>query len=884
MSLTEAVLRARLTTIRTRLERDGTSKRCIGVLGDGYVGPGEVSVEGDSFRVVFCASPLAVREQMDGVPADGPRLVIVTDCSPQDLGADVRARVFRNEFQPIDPWQTVRDLFQVGQIRPDVPLEPWLLDALLAAPGPRPALAGRVLDLDTVRDVILRGLGLRHGRPDLRDLLEWANSSEATGFEDRAAGLRTTVRQWVVETAGKAGGAILDCVQAGHRERAWPLGLVLGALKGDAIGLGDQERVGLARAERFVGDRHLDEQELRPWAQAAEDLLQPSLTPADFARCRPVLDAADALLATLKVEALAGKSRFLLAGLRQRERTFAEALDDALRSSSQDLAAVERAAQGVIDHALAAVERGRFVATAVTMAVRLLRWLRVEPTAEAAPRSFRDAALHYATDGCFVDWAREQTALGHPDAALQQALRALWGKVLPRREKENERFGRLCAEWSAAPTASDDLIPLEAVLEHVVGPLVAQGPVLLLVLDGMSLSIFHELAESLPRLGWTEVGPDAGDDRGLRRLGVAVLPTVTEVSRTSLLTGEIQRGGQDAEVRGFAGHPALRHGADKPVLFHKNSLSGDRVGVDDAVAQKVLGRTRIVGVVLNAIDDWLGKGDQDAAPWDVERVKALVALLDHAATSGRTVVVTSDHGHVREHDGTFVEAAGGTRHRSPGNEAVREGEVLVRGPRVCFDKGEVVLPWTESLRYSPSKQNGYHGGIAPQEVLVPIAVFVRSGSDGPDGYAPTPVCLPPWWETAGAPIPVQERSRKVAARRKPTAVLPFAGQKESWVQTLLLSPLFVAQRELHKRGYPGDDKLATILQALAERGDGMTVDALASRLNLARVRVQGMVVAARRVLNIDGSEGLELDAESSTVRVNWDTLRLQFGLDQEKRS
>lgn len=880
MSLTEAMLRARLTTIRSRLEREGTSKRCIGVIGDGYVGPAEVRVDGDSFRVVFCPSPLAVREQMDGVASEGPRLVIVTDCAPQELGADVRARVFRNEFQPISPWQTVCDLFQVDRIRPDVPLEPWLLDELLAVSEPRPVLASRELDLDTIKDVVLRRLGFAHGRPDVRDLLEWASGAEAAGWRARADGLRVTLRQWIVDSAGKAGGAVLDCVQAGHGELAWPLGLVLGALRSD-VGSSEQQRVGLARAERYVGDRHLVEQELGPWVQAAEGLLQPYLVPGEFARCVPVLDSADQILASLKVEELAATSRFLRAGLRQRERAFAEALDDALRSRSKDLVSVERTAKAVADHALAAFERGRFVAAAVTMAVRLLRWLRTEPAAEA-PQTFRDAALRYAAEGCFVDWAREQTALGHPEASLQQGLRALWSKVLARRQAENERFGQLCARWNAAPTASDDLIPLETVLEHVLGPLAAQGPVLLLVLDGMSLSIFHELADGLPRLGWTEVGPDAGDDRGLRRYGVAVLPTVTEVSRTSLLTGEIQRGGQDDELRGFAGHPALRHGADKPVLLHKNALSGDRVGVDDTVAQKVLGRTRVVGVVLNAIDDWLGKGDQDAAPWEVERIKAFVALLEHAANSGRTVVITSDHGHVREHDGIFAELADGTRYRSPGQAGLREGEVLVRGPRVCFGDGEVVLPWSESLRYAPAKQNGYHGGITPQEVLVPVAVFVRAGSESLAGYAPTPVSLPTWWESAEAPAALPAPPRKVAVRRRPAAVLPFGGQKQSWVETLLQSPLFVAQRELHQRGYPGDDKLQAILQALAERGDGMTVDALASRLSLARVRVQGMVVAARRVLNIDGAEGLEFDAESSTVRVNWDTLRLQFGLDQEK--
>jgi hypothetical protein len=63
--------------------------------------------------------------------------------------------------------------------------------------------------------------------------------------------------------------------------------------------------------------------------------------------------------------------------------------------------------------------------------------------------------------------------------------------------------------------------------------------VLLLVLDGASLAVFHEIAADLARFGWIELGPSADGEVGERRFGLAVLPTVTEVSRTSLLTGKV---------------------------------------------------------------------------------------------------------------------------------------------------------------------------------------------------------------------------------------------------------------------------------------------------------------------------------------------------------
>jgi hypothetical protein len=63
----------------------------------------------------------------------------------------------------------------------------------------------------------------------------------------------------------------------------------------------------------------------------------------------------------------------------------------------------------------------------------------------------------------------------------------------------------------------------------------------------------------------------------------------------------------------------------------------------------------------------------------------------------------------------------------------------------------------------------------------------------------------------------------------------------------------------------------------------MTVVALANTLSLPIYRLQGMLANFRRALNVDGSEGLEVDVESGTVRVQWETLRIQFGLEQEKK-
>jgi ethanolamine ammonia-lyase small subunit len=107
-------------------------------------------------------------------------------------------------------------------------------------------------------------------------------------------------------------------------------------------------------------------------------------------------------------------------------------------------------------------------------------------------------------------------------------------------------------------------MPVEAIVERLLAPLAQQAPVLLLVADGLSYSIFRELCEDLEALGWDE--QVAGPTPTLA-VGIAALPTITEVSRTSLLSGRLVVGAAAQEKTAFATHPALgrrfarRHGA-----------------------------------------------------------------------------------------------------------------------------------------------------------------------------------------------------------------------------------------------------------------------------------------------------------------------------------
>ena len=74
-----------------------------------------------------------------------------------------------------------------------------------------------------------------------------------------------------------------------------------------------------------------------------------------------------------------------------------------------------------------------------------------------------------------------------------------------------------------------------------------------------------------------------------------------------------------------------------------------------AIADK---KCRVVGVVVNAIDDHLDSGDQVLFTWSIDRIKPLRELFKIAADAERLIVITSDHGHVLDF-GTKQFATGG---------------------------------------------------------------------------------------------------------------------------------------------------------------------------------------------------------------------------------
>jgi hypothetical protein len=403
----------------------------------------------------------------------------------------------------------------------------------------------------------------------------------------------------------------------------------------------------------------------------------------------------------------------------------------------------------------------------------------------------------------------------------------------------------------------------------------------LIVLDGLSFAVYRALHRDLMRQGWIELVREGWDETPAL---IAALPSVTEVSRTSLLAGRLVRGSAEDERQEFARHSALvalSRADSPPLLYHKAGL-GTAGGLTDEVRAAIADQQRrVVGVVHNAVDAQLDGSDQLDFRWSLDDLRFLRALLRQARETGRTVVLAADHGHVLDHGTTYHKADGGARWRRADGE-IRSQELIFEGGRVLLPAGErrVVLPWREDIRYG-AKSRGYHGGATPQEIVAPLAVLC-AGSPA-EGWREAPPVQPEWWErriVIAAP-PAATPNRRPSKPKEPQPDLFSEDRQEvsrAWIDRLLATPTYGAQKRLAGRIAPTDQLIAHLLQALDERGGRLSITALAQALRQPVIRMSGLVSAATRVLNVDQTRILSLDRATETVTLDRTLLELQFEL------
>jgi hypothetical protein len=850
-----------------------------------WTGEPVLRVNGTNVRVVPCTTPLAARAAIHDLPA-GDRVVLLTELDDAELGDGVLAHLSKHTVRPIDPWDLVRQAFGVAFLDPTLVADGGWVPRGIAYAARRdgwPVPPGSVLTREHVlRHVSAELLGVDPATHAVSGLLQWTTDAPAQmRFRQLPTDVVDGVSAYLTETAGPAGLPIMAVVRSGHGVDTIALGLLAGILWADDQRNSAATAAARARLEPRFGGLRLSDRHAKALNAAAESWVYRLVDSDDGHReARRMLRRAEEIAAEVDMIALLSSSTLLPSGFAQRLRQFADALRVALPaggpSSVARGAAVSRAQDAF---AAVAEHRGadpRRVETA-RMATRLLRWLATPD--DTAPATIDAAVRRHVTDDGWVDRARLDVFAGDPDPFVAEAYRLLHDVVDARRARHDEQFATQLAAATAAEQEPGGMLRVEDVLDRVVDPILHAGRrVLLLVLDGVGVAGATELAESITAgAGWVELTAGGGRRKGV----LAALPTITEVSRCSLLSGRIAVGQRQAEQAAFK----LRFPNGR--LLHKSDLrAGAGAALDaDVLAALADPAVPLVAAVVNTVDDALDRSDPGTVVWSDDTIAPVRDLL--ASAGDRVVVVTSDHGHVvdRGPDARVIQSPSSENRWRPASGEINPGEVAVTGSRVAPD-GAAVLLWREELRYGPRKA-GYHGGAAPAEAVIPLLVFA-AGEDVVPGWEGAPVASPRWWRErfvdsatpATAPRPGRA-ARSVAQSEQlfelPTMAAPLRQPTQDIVDALLASERYRARRD--PRAPIPDDRVAALLRTLIDGGDRATLDTLAARAGIPVHRISGTVSAMRRLLQVEGYAVLTVDPDGRTVHLHRDLLVEQFELE-----
>lgn len=808
--------------------------------------------------VRFCGSPLELREAL--VSSPGLSQVVLVGFAEAELGQDVLGRFFRHKLLHVDRWQMVADAFGALQIDPRLYSIPWIPDALLDASPKRRQQPVAVLTYDDALGACVgKVLGLSDVVLDLESLLSCFEKG-APAWGDLPEERRDIYHRYLVDKLGSSVDGVLGAVKGGNGHAVIGIGLACEVLFGPPGQAPADLRDARVRLEPRLGGHRLSESDGRRWAEAAKRLV----AARDEGRRQTVFRTAMDLLKAIGADTFVSGSSVLPEALDSRLEGLAEALRAFIRNASA-LQDVERAAESVVAHSL--IPRDHPGPAMTQMIVRLCR--REASVSASNPTSF--GVGEYLRHGAWEDWARRSLRAVRPES-LARAVTKLLDRVATRRADADRRFGEQLALRAENGTQPSGTLLVEAALSEILAPLAASHPILVIVLDGMSWDVYLPIALELARTGWSSWKRD-----GAAATLLATVPSVTECSRASLLAGRPMRGSSGQEKPAFAAHEGLKRASRSgkpPALLHKGEIQ-DGNQLSRQVAELLADpEQKVVGIVINAIDDALAKSEQVRIDWSVEAIPLLGAVLAQARTASRTVIITSDHGHVLERNTEHRNVGEAERWR-PAVGDVSQGEIRIGGPRVNALVGsDVIVPWSESIRYS-TKKNGYHGGVTLQEMLVPVGVWTTEMTLA-QGFTPEVLVSPDWWMTEPAPQLVEKP--KPVSKKSQTEDLFAAPKETKWLGDLLASEMMKRQKERVGRIALDDQRLRQLLQCLDERGGRATVEVLAAAIQQPQMRMRGVLSIMQRMLNVDGYPVVAMEPGSNTVLLDLRLLRTQFEL------
>ncbi len=661
-----------------------------------WTAPSEVVFDFGKARVVRADTVFEVRQALTSAERSKDRIILLTKLPQGDLGNDVVARLARSRLFPVDHWASLCALFKAKELDRSI-CDPALAQALMEyapADGYPPVSAG-VLDAGTVWRAVSRHVfEMGESEPDLVSLLLWASSkSGASRYLAVGDDLRASLRKRLTDRLGDAADSILRFLGSGAGADALALAVACQVVFGD-----DDEKpmpAAAARMEQYHQHKPISSGVGRALGRVATEAIADLDRREDPRIAQQHLQRADELLRQFRCDDHAYRNRLTLRGYEQRLARFGTQIEAVLDVPDESVTELsEKLQHEIASHRIAKLGRRVEQVSRTEMALRLARWL-AQPIPQAT--SFADMVDAYRKELSFVDWARESVCRGEDVAGLSKAYQRLDRAILTRRDEFNHAFARSLADWTSVGSSAKEICGVEDVMTQVVARITeADNRVLLIVLDGMSWAVCHELLEDIRRDHWFEATTDESSSPPMPV--IATIPSVTGYSRASLLSGRLERGDASVEKRNFEAHAPLRQVCDKrhpPVLFHKKGVGeGSRGIVGDDLSRAILSQNdRVVGVVINAIDDFLSKGDQMPMLWSIDRIGHLGPLLKLARDSGRVVVLASDHGHVwHRPDSTSFSSDDGSRWRTA---------PAILGTAKCSSRGAGSVTPRGGMRSSP---------------------------------------------------------------------------------------------------------------------------------------------------------------------------------------
>jgi hypothetical protein len=846
--------------------------------------PAHRDVDGVRWKIVMAPSNLAIRAAVLG-RADDECLAIITPLETTELGYDLRARIAENKLLVFDPWESVLPLFQATGVDARLRRQHALGQALLRTSNTAqfaPARTDVLSEEEAWAAVFEHALGVGTEPTTVAEWVSWLLDypSDAATFLLSGSDLVEHVQSRAHARCGPGAAALFAAIHQAIKERV--------AIDTRVVGLAHAfataeraKREGIfstlvpvfkTRLEKYFGPDRPSEAAITAFALDTTRVL------LEHEQELAVVTVLDDLFQREDSLPLAVLSDFSRSGYQLRLKHLADAIDDRLNQMKSEFE-LKRVLDSVKAHhafAVQSIEGGRIMALA-----RLAN--RLAQTDTVHDQSAEDIARHYISDGAYEDWLREMLESADMGKVLNPITRRVLDAADSASELRNQIFATALSEIIAEEALKKDAFFVQEMTDRVLAPLASKHPVLLLVLDGLSWFVWREISEDSRLKEWLHFTP-ACEERLAPMF--AALPSVTHFSRTSLLTGRLQKGSQHTEKVEFEKQPRLRGaiGSKASVaLFHKGELDANGRGqVGTHVESAILdSKNRVVGVVLNGIDDMLAGSSQVDVRWNLDTLAPLKSLLALAQESNRVVLIVSDHGFVWESGSMRDVGAESARYRLPGEPG--SGEVLVRGNMIDTygEANGLILAASEKVRYTNNKR-GYHGGISVQEVVAPCVVLVPEAMrlDLPN-FRNSGHTLPGWWNFKPNEDVVHIDAVSEASAQKQLPLIPVAKPvAPKWIDALISHELI--QRQMKRlASAPNADTTRAMLLTLAANKGRASVNTVAESLGKSVQSAHRAIPALQAVINVDGFAILQYDRNQELVKLDYGLIKQQFNVDCE---